>query len=74
MANQNGMIGQNAAGYNALSGQGAIPAGHFSDMQHLDRNMDSLSMAVQENRAEWQLIEELLLRASRIQVRSLLNS
>lgn len=65
------MGGQNAAGYNALNGPVTTPAGHYSDMQFLDRNMESLSVALLENRQEWQQIEELLARASRLQVRSL---
>jgi hypothetical protein len=69
MANQNGLAGQNAGGFNNINAPAAIPAGFYADMQFLDRNMDSLTLALNENRNEWNQLEDLLARASRLNVR-----
>lgn len=68
MANQNGLGAQNAAMYSGMNGNVMPPAGHYSDMQTLMQNMESLSGWLEQNRQEWSQVQEGLARVERLQV------
>lgn len=69
MANQNGVGAQNAAMYTGMNG-GIMPsAGHYSDMQTLMQNMESLSGWLEQNRQEWAQVQDGIARVERLQVR-----
>ena len=71
MASQNGMGGGGAgnAAYNGMmNGSAMPPAGHYSDMQALMSSVESLSGWLQQNREEWNQIQEGLARVERLQV------
>lgn len=70
MANSNGTLAgqQNAGMYNANMNN--MPAaGHYSDMQTLMQNMETLSGWLQQNREDFLRVQEDLERVERIQVR-----
>lgn len=69
MANQNGVGGQNSAMYTGMNG-GIMPsAGHYSDMQTLMQNMESLSGWLEQNRQDWAQVQDGIARVERLQVR-----
>ena len=69
MANQTGVGAQNAAMYTGMNG-GIMPsAGHYSDMQTLMQNMESLSGWLEQNRQEWAQVQDGIARVERLQVR-----
>ena len=68
MANQNGIGGQNAAMYGGMNGSMMPSAGHYSDMQNLMQNMESLSGWLEQNRQDWAQVQEGLARIERLQV------
>lgn len=70
-------MAQNGSGLPAASGamytggvNGSImpSAGHYSDMQTLMQNMETLSGWLQQNREEWEQVQEGLARVERSQV------
>ena len=65
MANQNGL---GAGGYNGVNGSIMPSAGHYSDMQTLMQNMETLSGWLQQNREDWQSVQEGLGRVEQLQV------
>jgi hypothetical protein len=68
MANPNGMGAQNAAMYSGMNGSIMPSAGHYSDMQTLMQNMESLSGWLEQNRQEWSQVQEGIARVERLQV------
>lgn len=66
MANQNGLGAQNAA---MMNGNIMPSAGHYSDMQTLMQNMESLSGWLEQNRQEWAQVQEGIARVERLQGR-----
>lgn len=67
MANQNGLGAQNV--YSGMNGSIMPSAGHYSDMQTLMQNMESLSGWLEQNRQEWSQVQEGIARVERMQVR-----
>jgi hypothetical protein len=68
MTNQNGIGAQNTAMYSGMNG-GIMPsAGHYSDMQTLMQNMESLSGWLEQNRQDWATVQEGIARVERLQV------
>lgn len=63
MAAQNGVGGGNAAMYSGMNGSIMPAAGHYSDMQTLMQNMEALSGVLQQNREDWQSLQDGLARA-----------
>lgn len=68
MANPNGIGAQNAAMYSGMNGSIMPSAGHYSDMQTLMQNMESLSGWLEQNRQEWSQVQEGIARVERLQV------
>ena len=66
MASQNGIGG--GAGYQGMNGNMLPSAGHYSDMQTLMQNMETLSGWLEQNRQEWMQVQEGLSRVERLQV------
>lgn len=69
MANPNGING----GANGMYGPGVngsiLPsAGHYSDMQTLMQNMETLAGWLQQNREDWDIVQDGLNRVERMQV------
>ncbi|CAK4032852.1 Hypothetical predicted protein [Lecanosticta acicola] len=69
MANQNGLGAQNAALYSGMNGSIMPSAGHYSDMQTLMQNMESLSGWLEQNRQEWAQVQDGIARVERLQGR-----
>ena len=65
MAGQNG---NNAAMYAGINGAIVPSAGHFSDMQTLMQNMETLSGWLQQNREDWVQVQDGLARVERLHV------
>ncbi|RMY75947.1 hypothetical protein D0863_02246 [Hortaea werneckii] len=69
--NPNGLgANANAAMYNGVNGSIMPSAGHYSDMQTLMQNMETLSGWLQQNREEWSQLQEGLSRVERMGVQN----
>ncbi|KAK5124784.1 hypothetical protein LTR85_001497 [Meristemomyces frigidus] len=56
----------NLSMYSGMNGSIMPSAGHYSDMQTLMQNMETLSGWLQQNREEWELVQEGLGRVERL--------
>ncbi|WPH02570.1 Hypothetical protein R9X50_00543500 [Acrodontium crateriforme] len=70
---QNGLNGGNSAMYSGVNGNIMPSAGHYSDMQTLMQNMDTLSGWLEQNRQEWLSLQDTLARVEKQQGRPLLD-
>lgn len=63
-----GIPGANVGVYSGVNGVIMPSAGHYPDMQTLMQNMETLSGWLQQNREEWEQVQEGLGRVERLSV------